>query len=635
MKPGKIQGFTVALTEGIHVEASRLVCPVACCARSLVSNPVRSELTICQRFQQLSNMADEDDTTEGNFLHTNKPRQKKQSEKTKVSSRAKKPVRREEIKDEKQRLKELETSIRSQVAAEERAHNIVERLVLEDEVKKDFLINAGNFITTSHYADVVEERMLSKKCGYPLCNNELSQIPSQKYKICVKTNRVFDITERKCFCSNFCFKASKYFESQISASPVWTRIGESSKTFVLLESDSSIKSVGVEEDCITEYGGHDDNDQVAGIEESLYAMSTDSVQELTKDYYSEDSPTPNFLSSMSSSPSLTDAHDQSLDKPNQLRDKPNQLLDKPVQLPVKLDQLPDKPDQSLRRTPESSDSKSRFASKKERMQDNKGGSLSRDMIIQSVQAVFQEWCTHSTLENLGHSLKRDTDSVYPEAKEKDPDSFTTRVAQFYQPTMNAKEDSDSDLETEGNPQMAREDITIKEKKRLNWDPVCVVPPIDSKSQSTIRRRIVLDKLFRTMPELLSEVKLTVGEISRDLTELVHTFSLSSKNVTMKPFQWKIIALAMILILKRKNFLVSQALESSKKDFDALLSRLEITGKDIDQVLSPLSSFQPYHPGHLKGTGSNDEPVKTLETSGEITEVVFKQRNDYGDMEELD
>lgn len=40
------------------------------------------------------------------------------------------------------RLKELETSIRSQVAAEEQAHKIVERLVLEDEVTRDFLINS-------------------------------------------------------------------------------------------------------------------------------------------------------------------------------------------------------------------------------------------------------------------------------------------------------------------------------------------------------------------------------------------------------------------------------------------------------------------------------------------------------------
>lgn len=31
------------------------------------------------------------------------------------------------------------------------------------------------------------------------------------------------------------------------------------------------------------------------------------------------------------------------------------------------------------------------------------------------------------------------------------------------------------------------------------------------------------EFFSSLPDLLSEVKLTVGEISRDLTELVHTF----------------------------------------------------------------------------------------------------------------
>ena len=41
------------------------------------------------------------------------------------------------------------------------------------------------------------------------------------------------------FCSNFCFKASKYFESQISDSPVWTRIGERSFFVVFIISGSN------------------------------------------------------------------------------------------------------------------------------------------------------------------------------------------------------------------------------------------------------------------------------------------------------------------------------------------------------------------------------------------------------------
>ena len=34
----------------------------------------------------------------------------------------------------------------------------------------------GNLITTSQYADVVEERMIAKKCGYAICNNQLSKV---------------------------------------------------------------------------------------------------------------------------------------------------------------------------------------------------------------------------------------------------------------------------------------------------------------------------------------------------------------------------------------------------------------------------------------------------------------------------
>ena len=44
------------------------------------------------------------------------------------------------------------------------------------EKKDTFSFLQGNFITTSHYADVVEERMLSKKCGYPLCRNPMNQV---------------------------------------------------------------------------------------------------------------------------------------------------------------------------------------------------------------------------------------------------------------------------------------------------------------------------------------------------------------------------------------------------------------------------------------------------------------------------
>ncbi|XP_048395512.1 putative RNA polymerase II subunit B1 CTD phosphatase rpap2 isoform X2 [Stegostoma tigrinum] len=96
------------------------------------------------------------------------------------------------------------------------------------------------FITVVHYKDIVEERSIIKQCGYPICQNKLENVPKQQYKISTHTNRVYDITERKCFCSNFCYKASKYLEAQIPKSPLWSRDqGRSSECWLLKEQRGS------------------------------------------------------------------------------------------------------------------------------------------------------------------------------------------------------------------------------------------------------------------------------------------------------------------------------------------------------------------------------------------------------------
>ena len=76
------------------------------------------------------------------------------------------------------------------------------------------------------------------------------------------------------------------------------------------------------------------------------------------------------------------------------------------------------------------------------------------------------------------------------------------------------------------------------------------------------------------------------------------------------------------------------MDSSKESFNSLLTRLEITRNDIDQVLAPLSSLQAQYTEHFKGVTSDDEAFKTSESSKEKS-VVFNDRNDYGAMEELD
>ncbi|XP_028918094.1 putative RNA polymerase II subunit B1 CTD phosphatase RPAP2 isoform X2 [Ornithorhynchus anatinus] len=132
------------------------------------------------------------------------------------------------------RKEELEASIRKKVEFERKALHIVEKL-LEDDITEDFLVESGRFISSSHYKDIVDERSIVKLCGYPLCRNKLGNVLKQKYRISTKTNKVYDITERKFFCSNFCYRASKYFEAQIPKSPVWLREEESPPDFHLLK----------------------------------------------------------------------------------------------------------------------------------------------------------------------------------------------------------------------------------------------------------------------------------------------------------------------------------------------------------------------------------------------------------------
>ncbi|XP_056353899.1 putative RNA polymerase II subunit B1 CTD phosphatase RPAP2 [Oenanthe melanoleuca] len=143
--------------------------------------------------------------------------------------------------DVAQRKAALETALRKKIECEKKALSIVEQL-LEEDITEEFLLNCGKCITPSHYKDVVDERSIIKLCGYPLCQKKLENVPKQKYRISTKTNRVYDITERKCFCSNFCYRASKYFEAQISKSPVWMREEEKPPDIELLKEGRSGQS---------------------------------------------------------------------------------------------------------------------------------------------------------------------------------------------------------------------------------------------------------------------------------------------------------------------------------------------------------------------------------------------------------
>ncbi|KAM8849541.1 putative RNA polymerase II subunit B1 CTD phosphatase rpap2 isoform 2-T2 [Spinachia spinachia] len=153
---------------------------------------------------------------------------------TKTSKKGGKGNQSQPAKEDARRREAVRDTLREKMELEKRAMKVVERL-LEDRVDEDFLVDCAWFIVPANYKDTIEERSIAKLCGYPLCSNKLGKIPTQRYKISTKTNKVYDITERKCFCSNFCYKASKEFELQISTIPLWLRLHESPPEIKLMK----------------------------------------------------------------------------------------------------------------------------------------------------------------------------------------------------------------------------------------------------------------------------------------------------------------------------------------------------------------------------------------------------------------
>ncbi|XP_049454993.1 putative RNA polymerase II subunit B1 CTD phosphatase rpap2 isoform X1 [Epinephelus fuscoguttatus] len=152
----------------------------------------------------------------------------------KTSKKGGKRVKALTAEEEARRREIVKEKLREKLELEKRALKIVERL-LEDSVAEDFLVDCAKFIVSANYKDAVEERSIAKMCGYPICSNKLGKIPTQQFRICTKTNKVYDITERKCYCSNFCYKASKEFELQISKTPLWLRQHESPPEIKLMK----------------------------------------------------------------------------------------------------------------------------------------------------------------------------------------------------------------------------------------------------------------------------------------------------------------------------------------------------------------------------------------------------------------
>lgn len=150
----------------------------------------------------------------------------------------------------------LLTARRKQLC-ERYALRLVSALSEAPRVPAQWLLDQLGFLTRSHYNDVTEERALIGLCGYALCGSRLfsdgvssdtgwlsrQRWMRRQYAISTHTNRVYDIGERKRFCSNRCFRASRHIQLQVHTSPLWLRERDAMVRFHLLPDNENLSGV--------------------------------------------------------------------------------------------------------------------------------------------------------------------------------------------------------------------------------------------------------------------------------------------------------------------------------------------------------------------------------------------------------
>ncbi|KAI4894103.1 hypothetical protein NFI96_020162 [Prochilodus magdalenae] len=508
-------------------------------------------------------------------------------------------------------------------------------------------------ITPANYKDAVEERFIVKMCGYPVCPNKLTKIPAQQFKISTKTNKVYDITERKCFCSNFCYKASKYFEVQISKSPLWLRKEERPPDIELMKkgdggssglevklTDKPVSQQDIEnpapEPAERQEGSNgpsDSSDVEQDFVSSVVARERPKArvhwgnlpkrdggseeerfhkEQSAKETHEENprpqtgnhgetntpsnpSPAPNDLHSF---PPVPDKHPP-VEETRKLLDQLD-LSDNSLSAVTPQDATPDPTPEicdSNANTKDASDSnlnishvgmskksaaglKSLLKNHMKAPADAPPGTLS---LLENLRNTLMEWRTEETMRFLygpNHTSQTEATSQNEEEEELDeddlediedivekPERSTERQAR---PTAAAPNYESLRKETELMDLRVQEfykgvcvlpeetEALTKDKDTEDADKDPPLPPVDSHAQRLIQKRIAVEKLSRSLRDIVGPLRVTLSEIINDINNLVRTFRtptgppqsrLTNVNIIHKPPEWTLIAVVLLSVLQ--------------------------------------------------------------------------------------
>ncbi|CAL8107664.1 unnamed protein product [Calicophoron daubneyi] len=140
------------------------------------------------------------------------------------------------------------------------------------------------WLEREQYDAIAVERNALGNCGYILCPRPRgAEMSGQKYRISSGTRRVYDLTERRPFCSDWCYRAYNHVRKQISTEPGWCRSDKTCPKLSLLSKNATGRPGKLVLDALRRFRLSDDDGNDSSETESDSEVDRSPTQHISSD----------------------------------------------------------------------------------------------------------------------------------------------------------------------------------------------------------------------------------------------------------------------------------------------------------------------------------------------------------------
>ncbi|KAF5276521.1 hypothetical protein FQA39_LY06590 [Lamprigera yunnana] len=461
---------------------------------------------------------------------------------------------------------------------EARALKTLEFLI-DGKIRSEVFFRCMVHLNRSYYTDIVEERSITKLCGYCLCDNKIMSSPKKRYSIDSKNNKIYDVTDRKKFCSDYCYKASTHIEKQIDDSPLWLREYKELPKFTLLpKTDRGMPGNDLSSELVAQ--------KMEPSFESAYSFVEVSLEELShkeepKVEVKRENPVTNLH--------VTKKQDNSKDDKKIVADV--------IRRKTKHENKQRKKDtiQKLKQyifewlTLDSYVYLFGDEHIKKCVSELNLSHFSEASLVQQMELV--RLCSKLELSNVGDSKFLDTQlKPIPSYKQlkKEKKDLNIKVRSFYSGSGYERNDNCEKSEANGNVDFVSETVPVTE------------------STTVIRQNVFLNSVKNTMKLLSENLGISYAYVLKKLEVLVKTFALQPYSVVFQPVEWNLIALVLIKMLSIPDSVIREQINTTKSQqfIDTSVSSIPGIQNMLDELFYNINDIKSFLKNYLSTNSSN-------------------------------